>query len=79
MKPLNHCFQNSTLFQNRLNHYREIATPSMTQNVHVYTICCRLEVVGDVIFTENVKTIEGYSLSNFEAAVVEANIDDSIK
>ena len=42
--------------------------PDMTQNEHVYTICCRPEVAGDVISSENVKTIEWYAVLNFEAA-----------
>ena len=32
----------------------------MTQNLHVCTICFRLEVAYDVISGQNVKTIEGY-------------------
>ena len=40
----------------------------MTQNKHVYAICCRLEVAGDVISDVHVKTTEGYALLNFEAA-----------
>ena len=42
----------------------------MTKNEHVYTICYRPEVAGDVISVENVKTIEGYALLNFEAASI---------
>ena len=33
----------------------------MTQNEHVYAICCRLEVAGDVISGENVN-IEDYAV-----------------
>ena len=40
----------------------------MTQNGHVYAICCRPEIDGDVISGENVKTIEGYAVLNFEVA-----------
>ena len=40
----------------------------MSKNEHVYAICFRLEVVGDVISGENVKTIEGYVLLNIEVA-----------
>ena len=40
----------------------------MTQNEHVYAICCRPEVAGDVISGANAKTIDGYVLVNFEAA-----------
>ena len=39
----------------------------MTQNEHVYTIFCRPEVAGDVIFITNVQTTEGYAMLNFEA------------
>ena len=42
----------------------------MTQNEHVYTICCRLEVAGDVISGESVKTTEGYALLNVEVASI---------
>ena len=38
----------------------------MTQNEHVYAICHRPEVAGDVISGENVKTIEGYDVLNFD-------------
>ena len=62
----------------------------MTKNEHVYAICCRLEVDGDVISGENVNTIEGYAVLNIEVASVSsfrdilkkhfvaADIDDSI-
>ena len=40
----------------------------MVQNEHVNAICSRPEVDGDVISGENVKTIEGYALLNFEVA-----------
>ena len=40
----------------------------MTQNEHVFVICCQREVAGDVISSENVETIEGYALLNFEVA-----------
>ena len=42
----------------------------MTQNEHVYVICCRPEVVGGVIFRGKVETIAGYVVLNFEAANV---------
>ena len=42
----------------------------MTKNEHVYVTCCRPEVAGDVISGENIKTIEGYALLNFEAAII---------
>ena len=44
--------------------------PNMTPNEHVYVICCRPEVAGDVISCENVKTIEVYAALNFEAASI---------
>ena len=34
----------------------------MTQNEHIYAICCRSEVAGDVISGENVKTTKGYAV-----------------
>ena len=40
----------------------------MTQNEHVYAICCRPEVAGDVIFGDNLQTIDGYAVLNFEVA-----------
>ena len=49
----------------------------MTQNEHVYAICCRLEVSGDVISGENVKTIEGQAVLSFE--VVSSNSFRDIK
>ena len=42
----------------------------MTKNEHVYAIFGRLEVAGDIISCENVNTIEGYVVLNFEAASV---------
>ena len=40
----------------------------MTQNAHVYAICCRPEVGGGVISGENIKTAEGYAALNVEVA-----------
>ena len=40
----------------------------MTQNEHVCVICCRPEVTGDVIYGENVETVEGYTVLNLEHA-----------
>ena len=34
----------------------------MTPNEHVYVICCRPKLAGDVISGENGKTIEGYAV-----------------
>ena len=69
MKHLTHSFQNSKLFENRLNHsYWKIHT-NMAQNEHVYAICCQPEVAGDdVISSENVNTVDGYATLNFEVA-----------
>ena len=40
----------------------------MTQNEHVYAICCRQEVPGDVISGRVVKTVEDYVPTYFEVA-----------
>ena len=40
----------------------------MTKHLQVCTICCRPEVVYDVISGRNVKTIERYVVVNFEVA-----------
>ena len=40
----------------------------MTQNEHVYVICCRPKVAGDVISGEDVKTVDGSAVLNFEVA-----------
>ena len=40
----------------------------MAQNEHVYTICRRPEVAGDVISGDSVKTIESYPVLNVEVA-----------
>ena len=44
--------------------------PNMTQNEHVYTISCRPEVAGGVIFGENVRTVEVYAALYSEVACV---------
>ena len=41
----------------------------MTQNLHVYAICCRPEVGGEVISGGKIRTIEGYAVLNFEVAI----------
>ena len=67
----------------------------MTQNEHVYGICCRAEGACDVISGENVKTIDGHVVLNFKlitllvseifkknhfvTAEAAADVDDSIK
>ena len=40
----------------------------MTQNEHVYAICCQPEVYDDVISGQNVKTTWGYVVVSFEVA-----------
>ena len=40
----------------------------MSQNLHDYGICCRLEAAGDVISGENLKTVDGYAVLNVEVA-----------
>ena len=70
MKPVNHSFQSCKPFKNWLNRYRK-SRPEHAQNEHVYAICCRPDVVCDVISGENVKIIEGYSVLNFEVATVQ--------
>ena len=68
MKPLNHSFNPVIFFQSRLNLYQRNRDPNMIRNEHVYAICCRPEVAGDVISGESVKTVEGYAMLNFEVA-----------
>ena len=41
----------------------------MTQDQHVYAICCRLEVADDVVSSQNEKTIEGYLVVDYEVAI----------
>ena len=43
--------------------------PNMTHNENAYAICCRPEVAGGDISGENIKTLKGYALFNFEAAI----------
>ena len=40
----------------------------MTQNEHVYAICCRPEEAGDVISGRNLKTVEDSAVLHFEDA-----------
>ena len=42
--------------------------PNVTQIEHVYAICYRPEVAGDVFFGDNVKAFEGYAVLNFEVS-----------
>ena len=39
----------------------------MAKNEHIYGICWRPEVAGDVISSENENTTEGFALLNFNA------------
>ena len=39
----------------------------MTQNWHIYAICCWPEVAGDVTSGRNLKTIEGYMVAQFDS------------
>ena len=64
---MNHSFQNVN-FSESVEPLSRNRDPNMTQNEHVYAICCRPEVSGDVISSENVETIEGYDLLNIEIA-----------
>ena len=66
MKPLNLCFENCKPFQNRLKRSSRKRDPNTTQNSHACTICCRPEVVHDVISGHNVKNIEPYLVVYFE-------------
>ena len=40
----------------------------MIQNEYVHAICCRVEVVDDVITERNVKITESYVVVNLEVA-----------
>ena len=40
----------------------------LTQNKHVYAICCRPKAAGDVVSGENVKIIERYAVLYFKVA-----------
>ena len=67
---LNCSFQNSwaKTFGESVERISRNRQPNMTKNEHVYAVCCRPEVAGDVILGESVKTIEGYAVLNFEVA-----------
>ena len=51
----------------------------MTQNEHVYAMCCRPEVAGDVISGEDVKTIESCAVLNFEIANFSSLVSEILK
>ena len=40
--------------------------PSMTNNGHIYAICCRPDVADDVVCVGWMWTIEGYEAANSE-------------
>ena len=40
----------------------------MSLNLHICAICCRSEVVDDVISGRNVKALDGYLVANFGVA-----------
>ena len=50
----------------------------MAKNEHIYAIFCREEVDGDVVSGENVTTVEGYGVFNFEAASISI-VSDKMK
>ena len=68
MKFLDHSFQDCKLLENLFIRYQEILTQTRPKNEHVYAICCRPGVPGDVISRGNVETIEGYPWMNFGSA-----------
>ena len=47
----------------------------MTQDEHVYAICCRPEVPGDVMSSENVNTMESYAVLCVEVASFSSSRD----
>ena len=67
MKLLNHFPKLHTISES-LESLSRNRDPNMTQNEHVYSICCRPEVAGNVISHEAVKTIECYTVLNFGVA-----------
>ena len=76
MKSLNHSFQNLKTYSESVEPLLKIFDSNMTQNEHVYAICCRPEVTGDVIFSSaNVKTLNGYAVLNFEVASLSSSRD----
>ena len=67
MKSLNHSFKNCKLSES-VEPLSKNRHPNITQNEHVYAVCCRPEVAGEVISGENVNTTDGCGTLNFEAA-----------
>ena len=61
MKPLNQ-FPKLQTFSELVELLLRHGDPYMTQTEHVYASCCRPEVAGYVISSENVKTIDGYAV-----------------
>ena len=70
MTSLNHSFQNYKLFSESVESLSRNCDPNLTQNEHIYTICCGPEVADDVISGGSVKTTEGYVVLNFEAGSI---------
>ena len=69
MKPLNQFPKVETISES-VEPLSRKCDSNFTQNEHVYTICCRSEVAGDVISGENIRTIKCYAVLNFEAASI---------
>ena len=67
MTPLNQPFKNLTFSKSvePLSRHQDL---DMTQNEHVYAMCCPPEVAGDFIYGRNIKTAESYVVANFEIA-----------
>ena len=66
---MNHNFQNcKKKISESVEPLSRNRNPNMIKNEHVYAICCRQEVSGDVISGQSVKIIEGHALFNFDAA-----------
>ena len=94
MKPLNQ-FPKLQTFSELVESLLRNRDPNLTQNEHVYAICCRPEVADVVLSSENIKTIVGYAVLNIEVASISsirdiqknpfatteaaADIDNSIK
>ena len=68
MTHLNHSFQYGKLFSKSIEPLSRHGDANVTQNEHVYAMCCRPEVAGDIISGTNINTTESYAVLNFEAA-----------
>ena len=67
MKPSNQ-FPKLETFKESVEPLSRNCNPNLIQNEHVRATCCRQEVAGDVNSSENVTTVEGYDVLNFEFA-----------